>query len=197
MTISPTEHVVLVTENDEEIGIADKATIHTDTTPLHRGFSLFLFNDRGELLLQQRTQQKITWPGIWSNSVCGHPMQGESPIAAAQRRLDFELGITLAQAAIHMILPKYQYRYEHHGVVEHEICPVMAAFANVTPKPNPSEVAHTRWINWPSFLDEISRPSQYSEWCIEEANLLNDNSTFRQLYSDFCKPENKDAAYHA
>jgi len=176
------EQVVLVDENNNKLGLEDKYQVHTGDTPLHRGFSMFIFNSRGELLLQQRSNSKITWPGVWSNSVCGHPADNETPIEAAQRRAKFELGFDLKLSNIHMILPKYRYRYEHKGVVENEICPVMVAFGDFKLNPNPDEVNNTRFVKWEDFLHEISKPNEYSEWCQEEARLLNSNPEFKKLF---------------
>lgn len=180
MIIKP-EHVVLVDEHDREIGLAGKATVHTPQTPLHRGFSLFLFDDAGRLLLQQRAFGKTTWPGVWSNSVCGHPQRGEIYISTAQRRLEFELGITIEQVKIRVILPDYRYRYEHKGVVENEICPVMVARTDAKPHPNPDEVVDIRWIKWSEFLGELKSPNEYSEWCVEEAQLLAESPIFKDF----------------
>lgn len=181
------EHVVLVDENNQPIGVEDKYKVHTKDTPLHRGFSLFLFNSSGELLLQQRAATKKTWPGVWSNSVCGHPANGETDQQAAARRAKFELGIELAPSQIYVVLQDYHYRYEHQRVVENEFCPVMLAFGDFIVKPNPDEVKNTRWIGWGSFLDEISAPNKYSEWCQEEARLLSDNKLFLDLYRNNTK----------
>lgn len=178
------EHVVLVDEQNNKLGLADKYEVHTDKTPLHRAFSLFLFNQSGELLLQQRAASKKTWPNIWSNSVCGHPADGESFKAAAIRRADYELGIEIGQNELHIILPEYRYRYEHDGVVENEFCPVLVGFGNFKPTPNPSEVRSTRFVGWTDFLKEISKPNQYSEWCQEEATLLSNNPNFNKLYNE-------------
>src|SRR5882724_1235971 len=165
------EYVVLVNFRNEPLGTMEKLAAHSRNTPLHRGFSLFLFNDKEELLLQQRSLTKKTWPGIWSNSVCGHPMLGETPIEAAHRRLAFELGIT--DTEISMALPDYRYRVEKDGIVENEICPVMIGFSNALPKPNPDEVEAIRWISWKDWLVEIkNNPIGYSPWCIEETTLL-------------------------
>jgi isopentenyl-diphosphate delta-isomerase len=85
------ERVILVNDLSEVIGTAPKASVHHRDTPLHRAFSCFGFNGRGELLLQQRALHKVTWPGIWSNSVCGHPLPGEVYVDAVHRRLANEL----------------------------------------------------------------------------------------------------------
>ncbi len=179
------EHVVLVDEANKKLGLKDKYQAHTGETPLHRGFSMFMFNKKGELLLQQRSDSKITWPGVWSNSVCGHPADGETPEGAAQRRAEFELGIDLELDDIKLILPDYRYRYEHKGVVENEICPVMVAFGEFEQNINPEEVKNTRWIKWEEFLEEINKPNDYSEWCQEEANLLNKNPEFKKLFEQY------------
>jgi isopentenyl-diphosphate Delta-isomerase len=181
MPEDPIEHVVLVDENDQPIGTADKAAIHHGDTPLHRGFSVFLFDRSGNLLLQQRNLEKKTWPGVWSNSCCGHPQQGESTTQAMQRRIEQELG--LAGVAVTVVLPGYRYRYAHGGVVENEFCPVAIGVIDQEPIPNPDEVNAVRWIRWETFLKEIAGLNEYSEWCIEEAQLLMANDTFRSFHA--------------
>jgi len=175
------EEVVLVDENNNPVGAMPKSAVHGKDTPLHRGFSVFLFNKKGELLLQQRALSKITWPGIWSNSCCGHPLPGESTRDAALRRLSFELG--LQGVELIEILPNYRYRFEKEGVVENEICPVFAGFMDKTPVPNPEEVGDTKWVSWPQFVEDIQKqPGRYSPWCEEEAFLLVRNNAFNDLY---------------
>ncbi|HEY4526002.1 MAG TPA: isopentenyl-diphosphate Delta-isomerase, partial [Candidatus Paceibacterota bacterium] len=92
------EFVVLVDGDDNEIGTMPKALVHQAETPLHRAFSFFLFNSKGELLLQQRSSRKKTWPLVWSNSCCGHPLPGEERKDAVKRRLKDELGLTGIEA---------------------------------------------------------------------------------------------------
>lgn len=179
------EHVVLVDEANQPLGTTDKATVHTDATPLHRGFSLFLFNSKGELLIQQRALTKKTWPGAWSNSVCGHPALDESPQAAAQRRLAYELGIKTDLDKITIALPDYRYQCERFGIVENEICPVMIAFLDVVPKPNPDEVNAIEWVAWDEFQKRMAEPNEFSEWCVEETALLAQNAAFQAVYDNF------------
>jgi isopentenyl-diphosphate Delta-isomerase len=165
------DYVVLVDDRNKPVGTMEKLAAHSSDTPLHRGFSLFLFNPQGELLLQQRAFHKKTWPGVWSNSVCGHPRLWERSITAARRRLSYELGIT--QAEISLALPDYRYRIEREGIVENELCPVMIGFTSQKPRPNPEEVAAVSWIPWNKWLKEIKKnPHGYSEWCVEETELL-------------------------
>src|SRR3989338_9117540 len=104
------DHVILVNDANEPVGIAPKDAVHHADTPLHRGFSLFIFHKNGNVLLQQRSLTKKTFPGVWSNSCCGHPGSGESPVDAAKRRAKHELGLDLPD--IKEIIPNYRYRAE-------------------------------------------------------------------------------------
>lgn len=174
------ETVVLVDEQNRPIGQAAKATVHGGDTPLHRGFSVFVFDRAGRLLLQQRARGKKTWPLVWSNSCCGHPRLGESSVAAARRRLAYELG--LEQVEIVEVLPNYRYRAEHLGVVENETCPVLVAFTDESPIPNEVEVEALRWVGWETFVAEAGeRPERYSPWCVEETRLLAASPLFAAL----------------
>src|SRR5262245_13651191 len=141
----PLEEVVLVDENNHVLGTMAKAAVHAATTPLHRGFSLFLFDREGRLLLQQRSAAKQTWPLVWSNSVCGHPCLNESNVDAARRRLASELGMK----ALHIEeVMSYRYRFVRDGLMENEICPILAGVTADEPKPNKEEVDATRWVKW-------------------------------------------------
>lgn len=179
-TINMQEYVVLVDAHNRALGTALKSQIHTDHTPMHRAFSTFIFNSKGELLLNQRALTKITWPGVWSNSCCGHPAPGESFNHAVKRRVKQELGLTLKK--IHKIIPNYTYRTEKDGIVEHEFCPVFVSFSDEKPVLNPAEVEAVRWVNWKNFVQEIKNPNDYSAWCVEETLLLDKNQRFNQLY---------------
>lgn len=173
--MADTEVVVLVNEQNHELGTAPKASVHTSDTPLHRGFSLFLFNLNGDLLLTQRAKSKKAFPGYWTNTVCGHPAPGERVTEAAVRRLEQELGIGIPLDAVKEVA-QYRYRFaDHNGIVENEICPVMVAKVDATdPKPAPGEVENWKWVTWQSFLDDIIRTPQYfSPWCREEALFVN------------------------
>lgn len=175
------ELVVLVDNNNNPIGTAPKSEIHTANTPLHRGFSVFLFNSRGELLLQQRSKKKKTFPLVWSNTCCGHPGVGERPEETAKRRLKDELDIE--DVEVFRILPNYHYRAEMNGLVENELCPVMAAFTDQKPSLNLDEVENIRWIPWRMFLrDAKHSPGKYSSWSVEEAKLLAKNKKFNSLF---------------
>lgn len=166
-----TELVVLVDENNKQIGIADKNNVHSLNTPLHRGFSIFLFNSRKQILLTKRAASKKTFAAIWSNTVCGHPQPGEEIVTAAKRRLRDELGIITDE--IKEIAP-YRYRYaDREGIWENEICPILIAKSNAYPVPNPMEIEDWQWLLWTSFLTETREyPDKYTPWCVEEARIV-------------------------
>lgn len=174
--------VVIVDDNNNPLATERKLAAHHDNTPLHRAFSVFLFNRKGQLLLQRRADHKKTWGGVWSNSCCGHLMLHESVSAAAKRRLRYELGIKGVDPLT--ILPEFRYRAEKDGVVENEICPVLVGFISGNPKINREEVSDFKWVDWEEFLKEINEPGNgFSPWCIEEANLLAENEEFRAFFS--------------
>ena len=105
--------------------------MHHGETPLHRAFSAYLFDDAGRLLVTRRAEDKATFPGMWTNTVCGHPGPDEDDGAAIARRADFELGLGVGD--LRPALPGYRYRAEFRGVVENEICPVYVGRFTGTP----------------------------------------------------------------
>jgi isopentenyl-diphosphate delta-isomerase type 1 len=114
--------VELVDERGRAIGQAARATIHHRTTPRHRAFSVYLNDAAGRVLLTRRSLSKITWPGVWSNSCCGHPRPGESDTAAIQRRVREELGVEVMD--VEVMLPDFGYTAtDPNGLVENEYCP--------------------------------------------------------------------------
>jgi isopentenyl-diphosphate delta-isomerase len=162
------ELVVLVDEQNNVLGTMPKAAVHTTDTKLHRGFSLFVFNAKGELLITKRAMSKKTFPGVWSNTVCGHPAPGERPQDAAVRRLKEELEMTLNSIEF---VTDYRYRFsDANGIVENEICPVFWGMSNDVPQANPFEIEAMQWIAWEEFLQDIQLyPEKYSPWSKEEA----------------------------
>ena len=165
------EFVVLVDDANNPIGTADKDTVHSHDTPLHRAFSLFLFNSNKQLLLTRRAKTKKTFPGVWTNTVCGHLTPDESTVDAAKRRLKEELGIEGVE--VKEISP-YRYRFaDKNGIVENEICPILVTHFDGDPKPNSSEIDDWKWMDWQEFLQEIkTNPDIYSPWSREEAVIL-------------------------
>ncbi len=170
------ELVVLVDDQNNVLGTKPKDEVHTKDTPLHRAFSLFLFNSKKQLLVTKRAVSKKTFPGVWTNTVCGHPGPDETPEIAAGRRLKDELGITSGD--IRLVSP-YRYRFaDKNGIVENEICPILVGHADTDPTPNPSEIDDWKWMDWQEFLGETQNtPDIYSPWCIEEARIINDLHT--------------------
>jgi len=175
------EHIVLVDKNNNVLGTTSKLAAHNKNTPLHRGFSVFLFNKEGKLLLQQRSKTKKTWPLVWSNSCCGHPFLDESSVDAAKRRLKFELGITHAE--IFEIISDFTYKIELDGIMENEICPILIGFSDQEPRINKDEINDIAWIKWNKFIENIkNNPDKYSEWCVLETEQLKNNKKFLSLY---------------
>jgi isopentenyl-diphosphate delta-isomerase type 1 len=177
------ELIVLVDDNGTPVGVAPKLESHNAETKLHLAFSIFLFNSRGQVLLQQRAMTKKTWPGVWSNSCCGHVMLNESTEHAAVRRLKKELGITAEQLTI--VLPDFRYRAEKDGVVENEICPVLVGLCDSDPIPDAAEVAAYRWIDWNEFVASLDDPANdISPWAVQEVRLLRASETFRRWVAE-------------
>lgn len=159
------DDVVLVDETGAALGAAPRTEVHTEETPLHLAFSTYLFNARGEVLITRRALSKKTWPGVWTNSCCGHPRPGEAIEDAARRRIREELGLTVGPVV--PLLPDFRYRaVDASGIVENEICPVYAAFVtDADPEPDLDEVAEWAWVPWDRFTAAItSTPHVYSPW---------------------------------
>lgn len=173
------ELVVLVDDNDNEIGTMPKAEVHTKATPLHRGFSLYVFNPQGEVLAQQRKKEKLTWGGFWSNSCCGHPAPNETREEAAERRAKQELGIEVKNIEK---VADYRYRFKHNGVVENEVCPILVGLAaNADLYPDPREIENFRWMRWSEFLEDMETHQEiYSPWSKEQIKILLSNQNLKE-----------------
>lgn len=166
------EFVQLLDESGAPAGIADKALVHTEDTPLHFAFSCHLYDPRGRVLVTRRALSKLTWPGVWTNAFCGHPAPGEDVAEAIARRAAEELGARVT--AIAPLLPGFRYRaVDASGIVENEICPVFSAVIEGELDPNPAEVAEYAWVE-PSDLDRAAQaaPWSLSPWLIEQLEQL-------------------------
>jgi isopentenyl-diphosphate Delta-isomerase len=158
------EQVVLLADDGTPIGEADKATVHGLETPLHLAFSCHVSNGDGDLLVTRRALGKRTWPGVWTNSFCGHPAPGEVLTEAVARRALEELGLTLLDLAL--AVPDFRYiATDAAGVVENEICPVYTARTLDAVLPDPDEVAEFRWVDPVRLAQAVdAAPWAFSPW---------------------------------
>ena len=165
------EQVVLLTPDGTPCGVADKASVHGEVTPYHLAFSCYVFDRAGRLLVTRRALDKATWPGVWTNSCCGHPGPGEEPAEAVVRRLAQELG--LAPSRVVLALPAFSYRASFGGVEEYELCPVFLARVEGDPVLDPEEVAEAVWQPWPDFVAAATGSgSAISPWAQEQVRAL-------------------------
>ncbi|MGA1227139.1 MAG: isopentenyl-diphosphate Delta-isomerase [Tamlana sp.] len=155
------EKVILVNENDEQIGLMPKMEAH-EKALLHRAFSVFIFNDKNELMLQQRALSKYHSPGLWTNTCCSHQREGETNIEAGKRRLMEEMGFVVdLQDSISFI---YKAPFDN-GLTEHEYDHVMLGKYNEKPTINPDEVASWKWMPLEEVKVDISlHPELYTAW---------------------------------
>jgi isopentenyl-diphosphate delta-isomerase len=158
------DQVVLLDEEARPIGTADKLAVHTTHTALHLAFSCHVYSPTGGVLVTRRALSKATWPGVWTNSFCGHPAPGESMEQAIARRAAYELGIGLAQ--IEVVLPDFRYRaVDASGIVENEVCPVFRAVTTDAVVGNPMEVAEYEWVSPESLRSAaLAAPYAFSPW---------------------------------
>jgi isopentenyl-diphosphate delta-isomerase len=162
--VTETEQVVLLDDAGDPIGVADKATVHGTDTPLHLAFSCHVYDAAGRILVTRRALTKRAWPGVWTNSFCGHPAPGEQMKDAVGRRARRELGIRLAELV--PALPDFRYRaVDASGIVENEVCPVFTATTSDAVTPAEDEVAEWRWVDPTSLLAAVSAaPWAFSPW---------------------------------
>ena len=166
------ELVVLLDDSGREIGTAPKSTMHGTDTSLHLAFSCYVFNLRGEVLITRRALTKKAWPGVWTNSFCGHPGPGENMMDAVRRRGKWELGIELFEVAER--LPDFRYRaVDSNGIVENELCPVFTALTNDPIEPRQSEVCEYQWVSLSSLVAATeSAPWAFSPWLVLQLKEL-------------------------
>ena len=179
---SESEELILVDRADNEIGFVSKADAHDGAGVLHRAFSLFLFNDKGELLLQQRAPGKRLWGGYWSNSCCSHPRRGESMQFATSRRLLDELNLETELEYV------YYFCYEAHfgdAGSENELCHVYLGKATQPVQPNDSEISAIRFVSAVDLDAELAdHPRQFTPWFKQEWEALQKN--YREQLGRYC-----------
>lgn len=163
------EFVVLLDPQDREIGQMEKLEAHKQGR-LHRAFSVFIFNAKGELLLQQRAATKYHSASLWSNTCCGHPRPGEALVAAGERRLKEEMGLKIP------LRTTFHFTYTadlEHGLVEHEIDHVLIGTSDHDPRPTPTEASDWRWVDRTTLERElVEYPGLFTAWfplCVKAA----------------------------
>jgi isopentenyl-diphosphate delta-isomerase len=169
------EQVVLLDEDGRATGSAPKRTVHHERTPLHLAFSCYVFDDAGDepqVLLSRRALHKPTWPGVWTNSFCGHPAPGEDFVEAVRRRAQQELGIALADLQLTLAAFRYEATM-NNGVRENELCPVFTARTHAPVRPDAAEVAEVAWVPWRSLREEVlTGERDVSPWCVDQVAQL-------------------------
>ncbi len=155
------ENVILVNEFDVQIGLMPKMEAH-EKALLHRAFSVFIMNDKGETMIQQRAGHKYHSPLLWTNTCCSHQREGESNIQAGKRRLKEEMGFESELKELFSFI--YRAPFDN-GLTEHELDHVMIGHYNGSPKINPEEVASWKWMS-PTDIkqDMLTSPEKYTAW---------------------------------
>jgi isopentenyl-diphosphate delta-isomerase len=172
-TVTDQELVVLLDEQRRPIGTAPKAEVHTTHTPLHLAFSSYAFDPSGtKLLVTRRALAKKTWPGVWTNTCCGHPAPGEDLADAMVRRVGQELGLTPRD--VELALPDFAYTATMaDGTMENEFCPVFRVVVDGDPTPDPAEVAEWKWVDWADLVVAARHaPWLISPWAARQIPLL-------------------------
>lgn len=155
------EKVILVNSNDEPIGLMPKMEAH-EKAVLHRAFSVFVVNDKNELMLQQRALEKYHSPGLWTNTCCSHQRDGEGNIEAGLRRLAEEMGFTTPLEYLFNFIYKAPF---DNGLTEHELDHVMLGRYEGDPVINPEEVASWKWMNIEEINSDLkNNPDSYTVW---------------------------------
>lgn len=155
------EQVILVNANDEPIGLMNKLEAH-EKAMLHRAFSVFVLNDKNEVMLQQRAHHKYHSPLLWTNTCCSHQRAGETNIQAGKRRLEEEMGfVTELKELFHFI---YKAPFDN-GLTEHELDHVMIGYYNGEPAINPEEVEGWKWMDIEAIRKDMkNHPDRYTVW---------------------------------
>lgn len=172
------EKVILVDVNDEPIGLMEKIAAHEQAL-LHRAFSVFIFNDNNELMLQQRAASKYHSPLLWTNTCCSHQRPGETNVQAGERRLQEEMGFEVELTELFHFIYKAPF---DNGLTEHELDHVMIGKFNGVPDINREEVENWKWITLEELKQDMSHyPENYTAWfkiIFEEFNHYIENHKF-------------------
>ena len=163
---------MLLDEDGRSIGSAPKASVHHRETPLHLGFSCYVFDSDGRFLLTRRAAHKKTWPGVWTNSFCGHPSPGEDIASAVRRRGQTELGLDIPELTL--ALPAFRYRaVMPDGTAENEMCPVFLSTVTAPVRAEPDETDAVAWVDWATFrVQVLAGERDISPWCAAQVAQL-------------------------
>lgn len=163
------DKVILVDENDLVIGTMPKLEAH-EKGLLHRAFSVFIFNDKRETMLHQRADGKYHSPGLWSNTCCSHPREGETNVQAGERRLQEEMGFSVPLKKVFSFMYKTDFS---NGLTEHEFDHVLIGKWNKDPNMNPEEVKDWKWVDMEVVRNDVKdNPNNYTVWF---QHLINDH----------------------
>ncbi|MFC6152102.1 isopentenyl-diphosphate Delta-isomerase [Nocardioides yefusunii] len=183
----PADLVVLLDAERRPAGTAPRESVHGTSTPLHLAYSCWVIGPDGRFLLTRRALSKRSWPGVWTNSFCGHPRPGEELAAAVVRGSRTELGVTVTE--VKPLLPDFAYcAVDAAGIVENEVCPVFLARLDADEAaelaPHPDEVAEHVWVSLADLRSALDvAPWSLSPWFRKQAALL-DDATWAALESD-------------
>lgn len=155
------EYVILVNNNDQSLGTMEKMEAH-EKGIMHRAISVFVFNTRGEMLLQKRADEKYHSAGLWSNTACSHPRTAEKTADAAHRRLNEEMGFDCE------LEEAFSFTYKAHvgeGLTEHEYDHVFVGHSDEKPDPDPDEVSDWKYVDFDRLMEDIeNNPDDYTVW---------------------------------
>ena len=179
------EHVYFVNENDVRTGeTSEKYAAHHANTKLHAAFSCYIFNNKGQILATKRADTKKVWPGVWTNSCCGHPFPDEED--GVKRRVLYELGLEISD--LQKIIPTYMYKTPpYKGIIEHEFCPVFVAKSASSITLNPEEVSDYKWMDWNDYIEALKQdPDDYSAFATSLPDTITENMP---KWSWWCKDQ--------
>ncbi|WP_275425735.1 isopentenyl-diphosphate Delta-isomerase [Nocardioides solisilvae] len=185
----PRDLVVLLDARRRPAGTAPREAVHGLDTPLHLAFSCWLLDADGRVLMTRRALGKRSWPGVWTNSFCGHPRPDEALVDAVRRHGRAELGLEVE--AITALLPDFAYRaVDASGVVENEFCPVFVARTTHQPEPHPDEVAELAWVEVDDLRTALAAaPWALSPWLRDQAAALDTAQAWSRLAVDADRTE--------
>jgi isopentenyl-diphosphate Delta-isomerase len=172
--VNEIERIVFVDQNGEPTGqTGPKIQSHNRNTRLHLAFSCYIFRSSDKaFLFTRRALSKKVWPGVWTNSVCGHPFPTEAIERAIVRRAEYELGLQQLDG-LSCLVPNYRYKTPpFDGVVEHEFCPIYFATTHEDPKLNPLEVEEFTWITWREYQRMIQEQEDVSWWAKDQLKII-------------------------